>query len=78
MVLKIWGFNDKSEKIEIYFSVSQRAYLDTKWFFNPCKSIPIGDLAQILCLRRKHSCGRFYSLANLLHFPAKMRTSFIM
>lgn len=54
MVLKIWGFNDKSEKIEVYFfSVRQRAYLDMKWFFNPGKSIPIGDLAQILCLRGK-------------------------
>lgn len=48
MVLKIWGFKDKSEKIEIYLSVSQRAYLAMKWFFSPFKSVPIGDLAQIL------------------------------
>lgn len=27
MVLKIWGFNDKSEKTIFLFSVSQMAYL---------------------------------------------------
>lgn len=58
MVLKIWGFKDKSEKIEIYLSVSQRAYLAMKWFFSPFKSVPIGDLAQILCVRRKRCLGQ--------------------
>lgn len=47
MVLKIWGFNGKSEKIEIFlFSVSPKAYLGMKRPFNACKSIHIGDLAQ--------------------------------
>lgn len=41
------GFNDKSEKTEIFlFSVSQRAFLGMKPPFNACKSIHIGDLAQ--------------------------------
>lgn len=53
MLLKIWDFNDKSEKIDIFlFSVSQRAYLGMKQPFNACESIHIGDLAQILSLGR--------------------------